>query len=61
VSLVAGSAKVAFLVVYMVLAREPGGGIVQRLAITTVLAWIAVIGYRLASRPAAARSRAPST
>jgi hypothetical membrane protein len=61
VSLVAGAATVAFLVLYMVLAREPGGGIVQRLAITTVFGWIAVMGYRLASRPAAAKSRAPSS
>lgn len=60
-SLVAGAATVAFLVLYMVLAWEPGGGIVQRLAITTVFGWIAVMGYRLASRPAAAESRAPST
>jgi hypothetical membrane protein len=61
VSLVAGTATVAFLVLYMVLAREPGGGIVQRLAITTVFGWIAVMGYRLGSRPAAAESRAAST
>jgi hypothetical membrane protein len=54
VSLVAGAATVAFLLLYMVLAREPGGGIVQRLAITTVFAWIAAMGYRLASRPEAA-------
>jgi uncharacterized protein DUF998 len=60
-SLVAGAETVAFLVLYMVPAREPGGGIVQRLAITTVFGWIAFMGYRLASRPAAAESPASST
>jgi hypothetical membrane protein len=53
-SLIAGAATVAFLVLYMPLQWGPGGGIVQRLAITTVFGWIAVTGYRLASRPAAA-------
>ena len=47
VTLVASAATVAFLVLYMVLAREPGGGIAQRLAITTLLGWIAFLGYRL--------------
>jgi hypothetical membrane protein len=61
VSLIAGAATVAFLVLYMPLQWEQGGGIVQRLAITTVFGWIAVIGYRLASRPAAADARAPFT
>jgi hypothetical protein len=61
VSLIAGAATVAFLVLYMPLQWEPGGGIVQRLAITTVFGWFAVMGYRLASRPAAADSRAPSS
>jgi hypothetical protein len=60
VSLVAGAATVALLVVYMPLQWEPGGGIVQRLAITTVFGWIAVMGYRLGSRPAAAESRVPA-
>jgi hypothetical membrane protein len=61
VSLVAAVATVAFLVLYMLLQWEPGGGIAQRLAITTIFGWIAVMGYRLASRPAAAESPAPST
>jgi hypothetical protein len=53
-SLVAGAATVAFLVLYMRLQWERGGGIVQRLAITTIFGWIAAMGYRLASRTAAA-------
>jgi hypothetical protein len=52
VSLIADAATVAFLVLYMPLHWEPGGGIVQRLAITTVFGWIAAMGYRLASGPA---------
>ena len=28
---------------------QPGGGILQRLAITTIFVWIAIMGYRLAS------------
>jgi hypothetical protein len=47
VTLVAGATTVAFLVLYMALQWEPGGGIVQRLAITTVFGWIAAMGYRL--------------
>ena len=50
VTLVAAAATVAFLVLYMLLQWEPGGGIAQRLAITTVFGWIAIMGYRLASR-----------
>jgi uncharacterized protein DUF998 len=61
VSLVAGAATVVLLVLYMPLQWEPGGGIVQRLAITTVFGWLAVMGYRLASQPAAADSRGPPT
>jgi hypothetical membrane protein len=61
VSIVAAVATVAFLVLYMALQWEPGGGIAQRLAITTIFGWIAVMGYRLASRPATAESPAPST
>jgi hypothetical membrane protein len=57
VSLIAGAATVALLVLYMPLQWEPGGGIVQRLAITTVFGWIAVMGYRLASRRAARPER----
>jgi hypothetical protein len=60
-TLIAGAATVAFLVLYTPLQWEPGGGIVQRLAITTVFVWIAAMGYRLASRPAAADSRAQAT
>jgi hypothetical protein len=60
-TLIAGAATVAFLVLSMPLQWEPGGGIVQRLAITTVFVWIAGMGYRLASRPAAADSRAQAT
>lgn len=60
-SIVAAVATVAFLVLYMALQWEPGGGIAQRLAITTIFGWIAVMGYRMASRPAAAESPAPST
>jgi hypothetical membrane protein len=60
VSLIAGAATVAFLVLYMPLQWERGGGVLQRLAITTVFSWIAVMGYRLASRPGhAAASRTP--
>jgi hypothetical membrane protein len=50
VTLIAAGALVAFLVLYMVLARQPGGGVAQRLAITTVFVWIGVVGYALASR-----------
>jgi hypothetical membrane protein len=48
VTLIAAGALVAFLVLYMVLARQPGGGVAQRLAITTVFVWIGVVGYALA-------------
>ena len=57
VSIVAAVATVAFLVLYMALQWESGGGIAQRLAITTIFGWIAVMGCRLASRPAAAESQ----
>lgn len=53
ITLIADAAVVAFLVLYMLFAWQPGGGIAQRLAITTVLGWIAFVGYRLASRPSA--------
>ena len=52
VTLVACAATVAFLILYMPLQWEPGGGIVQRLAITTIFGWVATMGYLLASRPA---------